>query len=74
MACRPWSLQASVVAVWALEHRLGGGGARASLLCVVWSLPGPGVTPVSPALAGGLLSTALLGKSPVLFFLKTNRV
>ena len=34
------------------------------LLHVMWNLPRPGIKPVSPALAGGLLSTASLRKSP----------
>ena len=34
------------------------------LLHVTWNLPRPGIKPVSPALAGGLLSTASLGTSP----------
>ena len=29
----------------------------------MWDLPGPGVEPVSPALAGGFLTTAPPGKS-----------
>ena len=29
----------------------------------MWDLPGPGLEPVSPALAGGFLSTAPPGKS-----------
>ena len=29
----------------------------------MWDLPGPGLEPVSTALAGGLLTTALPGKS-----------
>ena len=38
-------------------------GARAELFCDVWNLPGPGVEPMSPALAGGLLTTRPQGKS-----------
>ena len=30
----------------------------------MWDLPGPGLKPVSPALAGGFLTTAPPGKSP----------
>ena len=30
----------------------------------MWDLPGPGLEPVSAALAGGFLTTALPGKSP----------
>ena len=42
----------------ALEHRLSSCGTRASLLHSMWDLPGPGLEPVSPALAGGFLTTA----------------
>ena len=53
--------RASVVAVrrlsscgsWALECRLSNCGTWASLLRGMWDLPGPGLKPVSPALAGG---------------------
>ena len=41
----------------ALEHRLSSCGARAELLCGMWDLPGPGLEPVSPALAGGFSTT-----------------
>ena len=30
----------------------------------MWDLPGPGLKPVSPALAGGFLTTAPPGRSP----------
>ena len=49
----------SVVAV----HGLSSCGTRASLLRGMWDLPGPGLEPVSPALAGGFLTTAPPGKS-----------
>ena len=52
-----------------LEHRLSSCGSRAQLLCGMWDLPGPGLEPVSPALAGGILTTAPPGKSPKLSFL-----
>ena len=45
-------------------------GSRASLLRGMWDLPRPGLEPVSPALAGGFLTTAPPGKSQVLIFLK----
>ena len=48
---------------WALEPRLNLCGAQPSLLHGMWVLPGPGIEPVSPALAGRFLSTRLLGKS-----------
>ena len=47
----------------ALEHSLSS-GARAYLLRGMWDLPGPGLEPRSPALAGGFLTTAPPGKSP----------
>ena len=49
--------------LWALEHRLCSCGARAQLLRSMWDLPRPGLEPVSPALAGGFLTTAPPGKS-----------
>ena len=46
------------------SERVGfnGCGARALLLCGMWDLPGPGLEPVSPALAGGFLTTVPPGK------------
>ena len=46
----------------ALERSLSSCGTRAQLLCGMWDLPGPGLEPVSPALAGGFLATAPPGK------------
>ena len=46
----------------ALEHRLSSCGAWAYLLRCMWDLPGPGIEPVTPALAGGFLTTAPPGK------------
>ena len=40
----------------ALERRLSSCGTRAQLLCSMWNLPGPGLEPMSPALAGGFLT------------------
>ena len=54
----------------ALEHRLSSCGARAQLLRSMWDLPGPGLEPVSPALAGGFLTTVSPGKSLQSCFLK----
>ena len=63
----------------ALEHRLSSCGTWAQLLRGMWDLPGPGLEPMSPALAGGFLSTAPPEKSLmkhfepsflVVFFLK----
>ena len=53
---------------WALERRLNDGGARASLLHGVWYLPGSGMKPVSPTLAGGFPTTELPGKPLSLHF------
>ena len=39
----------------------------------MWDLPGPGLQPVSPALAGGFLTTAPPGKSPVFCFDSTYK-
>ena len=46
----------------ALERRFSSCGARALLLHGMWDLPGPGLEPVSPALAGGFFTTAPPGK------------
>ena len=46
----------------AVEHRLSSCGAQASLLHGMWDLPGPGLEPVSPALAGRFLTTVPPGK------------
>ena len=46
----------------ALECRLSSCGAQALLLCGMWDLPGPGIEPVTPSLAGGFLTTAPPGK------------
>ena len=43
-------------------------GVQALLLRGMWDLPGPGLEPVSPALAGGFLTTAPPGKSCRLVF------
>ena len=45
-----------------LGHRLRSCGARAQLPRGMRDLPGPGVEPVSPALAGGFFTTELPGK------------
>ena len=54
-----------------LEHRLRSCGTWALLLRGMWDLPGPGIEPVSPALAGGFLTTVPPGKS-LSCFLMTN--
>ena len=47
-------------------RRLGGCGAWVYLSHGMWHLPGPGIKPMSPALAGGLLTTVPPGKSLLL--------
>ena len=51
-----------------LDNRLSSCGARAQLLRGLWDLPGPGLEPVSPALAGGFLTTAPPGKPSTIVF------
>ena len=46
----------------AIELRLSSCGARAYLLHGMWDLPGPGLELLSPALAGGFLTTVPPGK------------
>ena len=64
--CAVWALgmRASVV----VAHELSSCGAWAQLLRGMWDLPGPGLKPMSPALAGRFLSTAPPGKSLVFYF------
>ena len=47
---------------WTLEHWLCGSSSWDSLPQTMWDLPRSGIQPVTPALAGGLLTT----RSPVL--------
>ena len=57
-------VQASVV----VARGLSSCGSRAQLLRGMWDLPGPGLEPVSPALAGGFSTTAPPGKSRFIFW------
>ena len=52
----------------ALERRLSSCGTRTHLLHGTWDPPGPGLEPTSPALAGGLPTTAPPGKPQNTFF------
>ena len=45
-----------------LERRLSSCSTWALVLRRLWDLPGPGIEPVSPALAGGFLATDTPGK------------
>ena len=59
----PLIIAASLVAEHKLQTcRLSSCGSRAQLLRGMWDLPRPGLEPVSPALAGGLSTTAPPGK------------
>ena len=61
--CRPLTIAASLVAEQRFQtRRLSNFGSRAQLLRGMWDLPRPGLEPVSPALAGGFLTTAPPGK------------
>ena len=54
------TVAASLVAEHRLQtRRLSSCGSRAQFLRGMWDLPGPGLEPVSPALAGRLSTTAL---------------
>ena len=52
----------------ALEHRFSSCGAQAQLPCGMWDLPRPGIEPMFPALAGGILPLSHQG-NPSLSFL-----
>ena len=55
----PLTIAASLVAEHRLQtHRLSNYGSRAQPLRGMWDPPRPGLEPVSPALAGGLSTTA----------------
>ena len=58
----------------ALESGLSSDGTRASLLHSMWALPGPGIKPVSPALAWGFLTTRLPGKPCEAFRILLSRL
>ena len=45
------------------ERRLSSCGAQAQLFCSMWDLPGPGLEPMSPALAGRFLTAVPPAKS-----------
>ena len=53
-------METSVVAAQGLSSR----GAQALLPRGMWDVPGPGITPVSPALVDGFLTTGPPGKCP----------
>ena len=60
---RPPTIAAPLVAEHRLQtRRLSSCGSQAQLLRGMWDPPRPGLEPVSPALAGGLSTTAPPGK------------
>ena len=70
--CAGLSLSWPRIAEHSLQtRRLSSCGSRAQLLCGMWDLPGPGLEPVPPALAGRFLTTAPPGKPPTLGFNRT---
>ena len=74
-SCSKWGLLSHCIRGLVAEHRfqahqLSNCGAWASLLRGMWVLPGPGIEPVSPALAGGFLTTEPPGKPKAAFFFK----
>ena len=63
----PLTIAASLVAEHRLQRRrLSNCGSRAQLLRGMWDLPRPGLEPVSPALAGGFLTTVPRGRPRLL--------
>ena len=52
-----WSTSLSAQASGVEAHGLSDHGAQAWLPCSLWDLPGQGIKPMSPALAGGFLTT-----------------
>ena len=68
--CRAWALERSDFSScswWALECQRSSCDAQVWLLHSTWDLPRPRVEPMSPVLAGRLLTTAPPGKSSNLF-------
>ena len=65
MIVAAWGL--SSCGSWSLEHGLSSHGAWAQLLHITWDLPGLGIQPVSPALAGGFFATEL-SRNPLVLF------
>ena len=65
---RPLTIVASLAAEHRLQtRRLSSCGSWAQLLRGMWDPPRPGLEPVSPALAGGFLTTVPPGKSQTIF-------
>ena len=74
LRCADFSLR-WLLLLWSTGSRQAGlssCGAGAQLLCGMWDLPVPGIKPMTPALAGGFLTTAPSGKS-LLTLLNSSR-
>ena len=67
VACEPLSCRS-----WALEHKLNCCCTQAQLLQGMWDLPGPGIKPVSHALAGRFFTTEPPGKPSLVSFVVVN--
>ena len=66
--CGPLTIAAFLVAEHRLQTRkLSNCGSQAQLLHSMWDLPRSGLEPMSPALAGGFLTTAPPGKPKEVF-------
>ena len=59
--CGTWAVGARASVI--VTRGLSSCGSRAQLLRGMWDLPGPGIEPMSSALAGEFLTTAPPGKS-----------
>ena len=59
---------------WGVTGRMGFSscGTQAQLPCSMWTLPGPGIEPMSPALADGFSTTELPGKPLWLYFVSKS--
>ena len=69
----PLTIAAFLVAEHRLQtRRLSNCGSRAQLLLGMWDLPGPGLKPVSPALASGFLTTAPPGKPQSFILMRSS--
>ena len=64
----PLTIATSLIAEHRLQtHRLSSCGSWGQLLHGMWDPPGPGLEPMSPALAGRFSTTAPPGKPPSLY-------